>query len=1814
MSATGTSKSRTRRASSTSNLFALPNYKGDSQGRLPPPSPEATQAPAAGTAPTTSARSIRQDDSRSASKAKLASHSAVIASDEDIEGSTSSDSEKSRAAALAPAPGASTSAFAVGSRSRHSHAAAPASSVGKSHGSKSGVDHKAATSTAHYTAGSPPASERERSHSPSSSAGGKSARRKADPRSAHYGEDNHLDSVSAHEEDESPASSDDDLPTVVFGRMQVRPTIATAAAGSGGAASRTPLSHHEIQVHVALLKNTKSLLIASDAHATDAGVAMHITQLKKLVEDYSSTRLGDVHASALLQTAWQSLSEMPRQRIMGIVFGRTLARMPDISLSDFADRAFAAYAHHRPSLLTRLQGTNPIHFVASREQNYGNIQGLRMHLEILATETAPVYESDNFLLTTAALQLLPSVTRKFLDEVTQKQIREARDYMDVIKLIEAFCKCTSIVKDEARYGATDHLDVEFPFKTLKAKILVNLSHWRFDRSLILACGSITTPPDPTMPWYTPAKPGASSTAVSTALSHGRESVTSSLQQRPSRSSRGQDRAGRDRKHHQSSDAAPAITASGAPAVAPSAPRARCRDFDNHGECTRGTACPYKHATHNTVCKFLGDPTHDAPNCLYRHPRSGLAADPASSKPPTRADWKSRRPAQAPAAAATTSTGSGIPTVKVAACSISLAAIFPSTPITAMGGKPTLTAYPQDSVDSDDGDRDCRVWLKVGNASILGGLDTFADIAIIQRHALTAILDQISPEQRNIYGIRSLGTRSVNVQRPCSKSVLSEAEFWQLPFQVFGSHTASDGAGLSRPYEWGCMENTVMVDDHAESTDFSHPLLLPAAKMPFKHLFDGVFKPGWKFQSATYPYIPASGTITGIQPLYALTQLQLLPPPLPLPDGAPLSMHMPEVLERAIEDDRTEAKPIRAFILDDLFASDEDDDKSTFGRKNRARPESKPLISSAASTTAATMTPTFPSVSVGAASANSSPFAEFALTPEQLGIQPELVESPPTEEQLLSTVAWQNLHPQVVLEFRPIYLKAISAFCSLQPIPGAEPIEVDIKLRDDAVSSIAHQPTFAPRLQTALRNVLADMRAKGTVRSVPQDEIDIQPDPSRVLPRFNLMIFAGQKPGNPDAVRLLLNAVPVNANTERRVISGQKSDNLAAVNKLTGASIFSVGDCADAFASMKAGKTLRWCARFTFERKMHEYTTLPQGVMEGAIYCDHSIGICVYDCEVPLSTVRSQLADDFAIGTKEDIALPPSVRIIQRDRDHMTALVSVLLSLCRRAFRGRWQKCRFATLKTDFAGFETDGRTVRNSPSRVQHLRDLACPSSAKQLRSHIHLFLYYARLSTELPKLIDELSDYSLKHCGVPVKGLPDSLRKVHRRCCTLLADNMPVAAIDRSRPVHIRPDASRLAIAGSIGQYDNTGTFVPIAHSHRRLTPTERNWEVVSIEMLAVTHTVLSNKHLLEYPEAKLVAESDHQDLCYTNRISTPRVQSMLLLLSTFSITFTHLPGCNQIVADALSRSEVVDTMLTTTTLGALQIDFSPSEIFLFNTIAPDIDSSQYTVGAINTRRGAAQALRTSLAATLLPTSPAHAEPVVTSPTVESPTTSASTVDVDTTVTDDRFPVGTSPITAQIVLAQLALPDSERSSWLKAAHVTERRFGSTTMLLRKGRLLIPDSMMELRKRLIKMAHDSIGHGGRDDVLYRLKHGAKIHWRGIDAEVSAYVRSCVPCQHAKAGISPSHGGAMTQYLYLYPFHTVLIDFVGPLPVAYCADPRDPTGTHHAFSYIITIVDAASRKVSLIASVDKSSAAHRTLWLQDIDPATMAKAKRPLTVP
>ncbi|GFU50424.1 transposon Tf2-9 polyprotein [Trichonephila clavipes] len=119
--------------------------------------------------------------------------------------------------------------------------------------------------------------------------------------------------------------------------------------------------------------------------------------------------------------------------------------------------------------------------------------------------------------------------------------------------------------------------------------------------------------------------------------------------------------------------------------------------------------------------------------------------------------------------------------------------------------------------------------------------------------------------------------------------------------------------------------------------------------------------------------------------------------------------------------------------------------------------------------------------------------------------------------------------------------------------------------------------------------------------------------------------------------------------------------------------------------------------------------------------------------------------------------------------------------------------------------------------------------------------------------------------------------------------------------------DASDFAVGGALAQFHDN-VWQPLAFLSMKLSASQKNWSTYDRELLAIYTMVKRFRHMLEGRE--FVIYTDQKPLIKAFQQKTdkcsPRQLRHLDFISQFSTNIQHVPGTQNLVADALSRIEI--------------------------------------------------------------------------------------------------------------------------------------------------------------------------------------------------------------------------------------------------------------------------------------------------------------------
>jgi hypothetical protein len=128
-----------------------------------------------------------------------------------------------------------------------------------------------------------------------------------------------------------------------------------------------------------------------------------------------------------------------------------------------------------------------------------------------------------------------------------------------------------------------------------------------------------------------------------------------------------------------------------------------------------------------------------------------------------------------------------------------------------------------------------------------------------------------------------------------------------------------------------------------------------------------------------------------------------------------------------------------------------------------------------------------------------------------------------------------------------------------------------------------------------------------------------------------------------------------------------------------------------------------------------------------------------------------------------------------------------------------------------------------------------------------------------------------------------------------------------------LRTDASDVAWGAALYQLheseEGNSTLQPLGFISKKFSDVARRWDTIKKECYAIYGSV---KHFQYYLRAKFfIIETDHRNLQWMEKSEAAIIQRMVIFLQGFSFKIRHIPGKLNVVADYLSRLNLLASLL---------------------------------------------------------------------------------------------------------------------------------------------------------------------------------------------------------------------------------------------------------------------------------------------------------------
>lgn len=237
-----------------------------------------------------------------------------------------------------------------------------------------------------------------------------------------------------------------------------------------------------------------------------------------------------------------------------------------------------------------------------------------------------------------------------------------------------------------------------------------------------------------------------------------------------------------------------------------------------------------------------------------------------------------------------------------------------------------------------------------------------------------------------------------------------------------------------------------------------------------------------------------------------------------------------------------------------------------------------------------------------------------------------------------------------------------------------------------------------------------------------------------------------------------------------------------------------------------------------------------------------------------------------------------------------------------------EKCEFSKNSIRFLGHIIDAQGIRADPSKLEGIQGFPAPTNITELQRFLGMVNQQTKFAPELAAQTEPLRQL-LKKDSVWLWS--DSQQKAFENIKANLTSTPTLAHYNPERKTIIAADACNSGLGAVLIQVQPDGSRRPVSYISRSLTAAEKNYAVIEKEALAATWA--SERYSEYILGAKYTLETDHKPLVPLLSSKElhklpPRIQRFRLRLMRFDPEVIHVPGKQQITADALSRAPARD------------------------------------------------------------------------------------------------------------------------------------------------------------------------------------------------------------------------------------------------------------------------------------------------------------------
>ena len=279
-----------------------------------------------------------------------------------------------------------------------------------------------------------------------------------------------------------------------------------------------------------------------------------------------------------------------------------------------------------------------------------------------------------------------------------------------------------------------------------------------------------------------------------------------------------------------------------------------------------------------------------------------------------------------------------------------------------------------------------------------------------------------------------------------------------------------------------------------------------------------------------------------------------------------------------------------------------------------------------------------------------------------------------------------------------------------------------------------------------------------------------------------------------------------------------------------------------------------------------------------------LGLLYYICE-------NYLDDVFVSGNTEDEYFHNLEEVFKRFDKHKLTIHP--------------GKLRCGLTEVEYVGHTISEAGISHNRSRIDKVLQIQPPSTQGGLKSFVGVCEYFhdhiehcADYLRPLRKLIEPYNKTKALHWDQDSLAAFQLMKDKINECPKLYF-------VDTNANIYLHTDASKYGIGAYLYQVID-GKEQPISYMSRALSKTEINWSTTDKEAYAIVFALYKFEHLLR--DINFTIRTDHKNLTYMVDSKSERVNRWRDYLQRFHGDVMHIPGKDNVLADAFSRLVELD------------------------------------------------------------------------------------------------------------------------------------------------------------------------------------------------------------------------------------------------------------------------------------------------------------------